>query len=273
MKPILAILHDDAASAAEQTLAAMLARQYSAAPDIADVLVVVGGNSRMLRALHEWSGSSKRLFGLSATEAAFLTNPRRSGPLHTRIARSRAAVVAPLVASIDRGSDERIVAFNEIAVSRASHRMIVIDVLIGGVHQIRLRGDGVLLATPFGSTAYNRSAGGPVIPLQAKVLALTPIALADPLRWRGALLPFNRRVTFRVDMHAGGPAQVTADHLAGRPIREVTVSTDERRAVTLLFDPELDLNERQLLAQFSSEAEPALWFKHQLIEHRRSPNR
>ena len=190
-------------------------------PAEADVLVALGGDGFMLQTLHRHGGLGKPVFGMKLGTVGFLMNHHRSEDLLTRIAAAEPAVLRPL--AIELNGKPRL------------------DELIC---------DGVMVATPAGSTAYNYSAHGPILPLGSRVIALTPIAPFRPRRWRGALLKADTEVRFRVLDPYKRPVSATADSHEVRDIVEVTIRESQERTVTLLFDPEHNLEERILSEQF-----------------------
>jgi NAD+ kinase len=245
--------HDNPAATAA---AAELERRYdTVAPAEADVLVVVGGDGFMLGMLHRSlvDGRDVPLYGLNRGTVGFLMNADEPGGLHDRISRAEATVLRPLeMTAADRhGAEHHQLAINEVAVLRSSPQSAALRVHVDGDLALdELIGDGVLVATSAGSTAYNCSAGGPIIPLAADLLALTPIAAFRPRNWRGALLDARTEVTIEVLEAGARPVSVTADRRQVADVAHVTVRTRRDLSLTVLFDPGHGLEERVLREQF-----------------------
>lgn len=237
---------------------AMLCRRYSwAEPDEAETLVAIGGDGFMLHTLHHMldEGRPRPVFGMNRGTVGFLMNDWRIDQLAERIAAARAFRVAPLQmkATCVSGEVYRHSAINEVSLLRETRQTAKIEVMVNGrVALPELACDGVLVATPAGSTAYNLSARGPILPLQAKMLALTPISPFRPRRWSGAILPDDTRVCFRVLEAENRPVSAVADQVEVRDVAQVEVELDRERSLTLLFDPEHALDERIAMEQFAT---------------------
>jgi NAD+ kinase len=183
----------------------------------------------------------------------FLMNEWRLDQLAERIAGAKAIRVAPLEmkATTVSGETSTHAAINEVSLLRETRQTAKIEVLVNGrVAMPELACDGVLVATPAGSTAYNLSARGPILPLQAKMLALTPISPFRPRRWSGAILPDDTAVCFRVLEPENRPVSAVADQFEVRDVAKVDIRLDRERSLTLLFDPEHALDERIAMEQF-----------------------
>ncbi|WP_118857291.1 NAD kinase [Sphingomonas mesophila] len=242
----------DVAQAAERSLAK---RYKPAGRDEADVLVVLGGDGFMLQTLHAMldAGDQRPLFGMNRGTVGFLMNEWKVGGLAERLAAAKAVKVRPLAMQATRldGSVAEHPAINEVSLLRQTRQAAQIELSVDGrVVMEELVCDGVLVATPAGSTAYNFSARGPILPLSANMLALTPIAPFRPRRWTGAILPDDVAVTLRVLEAAERPVAAVADQVEVRNVAEVRVTLDRKRALTLLFDPEHALDERIAMEQF-----------------------
>ncbi|MEO7366253.1 MAG: NAD kinase [Sphingomicrobium sp.] len=241
-----------------QAAATMLRRRYHWADvDRADTLVALGGDGFMLQTLHQMleSGTSRPVFGMNRGTFGFLMNEWRIDMLAERIAAAKAIRVAPLemVAKTLAGETHTHAAINEVSLLRETRQTAKIEVLVNGrVVLPELVCDGVLVATPAGSTAYNLSARGPILPLAAKMLALTPISPFRPRRWSGAILPDDTAVCFRVIEPRNRPVSAVADQFEVRDVAEVEVKLDRERSLTLLFDPEHALDERIAMEQFAT---------------------
>ncbi|WP_374377154.1 NAD kinase [Dongia sp.] len=221
----------------------------------ADVVVVLGGDGTMLRALHQTMNRKARIFGMNCGTVGFLMNRYDPAGLLERIRRAEQVILHPLqlTALTGDGQEHRLVAINEISLLRETAQAAKISIEIDGRERMNeLVCDGVLVATPAGSTAYNLSAHGPILPLASGVLALTPISAFRPRRWRGAILPQRAKLRFIIREPERRPVSATADFNEIREVTEVTVCQDQSTALTLLFDPEHHLEERILQEQFQA---------------------
>jgi len=232
-----------------------LIRRYGAAsPDRADVIVALGGDGFMLQTLHRHLDHDVPIFGMNRGSVGFLMNAYRETRLVERVARAESAVLHPLEmrAITAKGRRVRALAINEVSLLRQTRQAAKLSISIDGRARMdELICDGVLLATPAGSSAYNLSAHGPILPLGAGVLALTPISAFRPRRWRGAILPRGVHVTIDVLQHAKRPVSAVADHTEVRDVRRVEIDEDRSRSIKLLFDPEHNLEERIVAEQFT----------------------
>ncbi len=244
------------ASAAADAQAALqtLSRQYAhVPPHAAGIIVVLGGDGMMLNALSQWGPQGKRIYGMNRGTVGFLMNRFCAEDLEYRLDAARAAVIYPLRmdAVTTDGEHHTGLAINEVSLLRQTRMTARIRILVDGRERLAaLACDGVLVSTPAGSTAYNLSAQGPILPLGTPLLALTPICPFRPRRWRGALLPETASVVFDVLESDQRPVSATASELEVRHVRKVTVVSDRSTALTLLFDPEHHLEERILAEQF-----------------------
>lgn len=250
--PVLAFV---ASSAPEAQLAAKrLARFYGDnAPEKADVVVALGGDGFMLQTLHRFMGTEKPIYGMNRGSVGFLMNEFREDGLVERIAAAERSIVHPLnMRATDMGG--RVVtarALNEVSLLRQSYQAAKLEILIDDrVRLPELVADGVLVATPTGSTAYNFSANGPILPLNAPLIALTPLSAFRPRHWRGALLPDTTRITIRVKEAEKRPVAVVADHFETRDAAEVMIAMDRSINLVMLHDPGHSLDERILREQF-----------------------
>ncbi len=229
------------------------ARYGDVAPESADVIVPLGGDGFMLQTLHRLMSSGKPIYGMHRGTVGFLMNEYQEEGLRERIAAAEPTVIHPLRmrARDVRGVEHESRAINEVSVFRESYQAARLRILIDGKERLAdLVADGLLVATPAGSTAYNLSVQGPVIPINAPLLALTPISPFRPRRWRGALLPDRARVSIEVLEPDKRPAAAVADHDEVRSVRTVEVSMDHGIAIPMLFDPGHSLDERILREQF-----------------------
>jgi NAD+ kinase len=195
------------------------------------------------------------VFGMNRGTVGFLMNDWRIDRLEERIANAKAIRVAPLEmrATTVKGEQFTYAAINEVSLLRETRQTAKIEISVNGrVALPELACDGVLVATPAGSTAYNLSARGPILPLQAKMLALTPISPFRPRRWSGAILPDDTAVCFSILEAENRPVSAVADQIEVRDVARVEVRLDRERSLTLLFDPEHALDERIAMEQFAT---------------------
>ena len=237
-----------------QEACARLAKRYgNAAPETADVIVALGGDGLMLQTLHRFMTSGKPIYGMHRGTVGFLMNEFREEGLPERLAEATTTLIHPLLMrAVDaRGKRHEARAINEVSVFRQRHQAAHLRILIDGKERLaELAADGVMVATPAGSTAYNLSAQGPIIPINAPLLALTPISPFRPRRWRGALLPDTAKVEIEVLEGEKRPAAAVADHEEVRDVHKVEVGMDHGIAIPMLFDPGHSLDERILREQF-----------------------
>ncbi|SDP09828.1 NAD+ kinase [Phyllobacterium sp. YR620] len=219
----------------------------------ADVIVALGGDGFMLATLQNYMNQGKMIYGMNRGSVGFLMNEYKEEGLKERIEAAQAETIRPLKMVTETADGETFTAFalNEVSLLRQSYQAAKIRISVDG--QVRLEElicDGVMVATPAGSTAYNLSAQGPIIPLDARLLALTPVSAFRPRRWRGALLP--NRVTVRFDIlePEKRPVNAVADHTEVKSVLSVTVEEALQMRATILFDKNHSWNERILKEQF-----------------------
>jgi NAD+ kinase len=231
-----------------------LAQRYGdARPETADVIVALGGDGLMLTTLQRFMNSGKPIYGMHRGTVGFLMNEFAESNLHERLAAAQVTVIHPLLmrARDVAGRVHRHHAINEVSVFRQTYQAARLRVLVDGKERLaQLIADGILLSTPAGSTAYNFSVQGPIIPIDAPLLALTPISPFRPRRFRGALLPDRARVTIEVLEIEKRPVAAVADHNEVRSVRTVEINMDHSIAMNLLFDPGHSLDERIISEQF-----------------------
>jgi NAD+ kinase len=243
----------EAAQAAET----MLRKRYAfVAPDEAELIIALGGDGYLLHTLHEMLGRGRicPVFGMNRGTVGFLMNEWRLDGLNERVGRARPFTVAPIEMRATSVSGEQVShhAINEVSLLRETRQTAWIEVSVNGrVVLPELICDGVLVATPAGSTAYNLSAQGPILPLSSRLMALTPISPFRPRRWRGALIPDDLKIGFRVLDPIKRPVSAVADQREVRDVSTVEVCIDRTDALTLLFDPEHALDERIAMEQFA----------------------
>jgi NAD+ kinase len=237
---------------------ALLRSRYEFVPVLeADVVVALGGDGFLLHTLHEAlsAAAPKPVFGMNRGTFGFMMNEFETEDLPARIAAARGFTLHPLLMTAETIDGETITspAINEVSLLRETRQTAKIAIAIDGrVRMEELVCDGVLVATPAGSTAYNLSANGPILPLQSDLLALTPISPFRPRRWRGALLPQASVIEFRVLEAAKRPVSAVADQREVRDVASVRVVTDKSIRLELLFDPGYALDDRIVLEQFAS---------------------
>jgi NAD+ kinase len=231
-----------------------LARRYGdARPETADIIVALGGDGLMLATLQRFMNSGKPIYGMHRGTVGFLMNEFSEKGLTKRLAAAHVTVIHPLLmrARDMAGRTHRHHAINEVSVFRQTYQAARLRILVDGKERLpALVADGVLLSTPAGSTAYNLSVQGPIIPIGAALLALTPISPFRPRRWRGALLPDRAEVTVEVLDAEKRPVAAVADHNEVRSVRCVEICMDHSIAMHMLFDPGHSLDERILREQF-----------------------
>ena len=236
----------------------LLRRRYSWADEAeAETLVALGGDGFMLQTLHTMleDGHARPVFGMNRGTFGFLMNEWRLDRLAERIEGAKHIRVAPLAmeATTIRGDTWTHPAINEVSLLRETRQTAKLEISVDGrVVMPELVADGVLVATPAGSTAYNLSAHGPILPLAAKMLALTPISPFRPRRWSGAILPDEVSVQLRVLEADKRPVAAVADQFEVREVCTVSITLDRSRPLTLLFDPEHALDERIAMEQFAT---------------------
>lgn len=238
---------------AQSALARLCERYGQSDPADAEVIVALGGDGLMLQTLHRFMGTGKPIYGMNRGSVGFLMNEFRERGLTKRLASAQRAVVHPLSmhAVDENGTEVQARAINEVSLLRRSYQAAKLRISVDG--QVRLDeliADGILLATPAGSTAYNLSANGPILPLDAPLLALTPISAFRPRRWRGALLPEHAEVLIEVLEPAKRPVSAVADHTQIDNVVRVSIAIDRSVDLVMLHDPGHSLDERILREQF-----------------------
>jgi NAD+ kinase len=225
----------------------------NAAAKDSDIIVALGGDGLMLQTLHKFMTAGKPIYGMHRGTVGFLMNDFNEDDLLKRLDAAQTTVIHPLVMATTGadGSKQKFHAINEVSIFRQSHQAARLRILIDGKARLEeLVADGALVSTPAGSTAYNLSAQGPIIPIAAPLLALTPISPFRPRRWRGALLPDRAHVTIEVLDPKKRPAAAVADHDEVRNVQSVEIHMDHGIAMHMMFDPGHSLDERILREQF-----------------------
>jgi NAD+ kinase len=252
--PVRTIAFVASGNPSAQEAAATLRRQYgSVDPQEADVVVALGGDGLMLQTQHRFMGTGKPIYGMNKGTVGFLMNEFAEDGLPERLAAAHRSVVHPLLMEVwDIENRPHIArAINEVSMLRQIHQAAKLRISVDGkVRMNELIADGVLIATPAGSTAYNLSVGGPILPLNAPLLTLTPISAFRPRRWRGALLPDRAKIEIEVIEPVLRPTSAVADHTEFRSVKRVDVCMDRGIDLVMLHDPSHSLDERILREQF-----------------------
>ena len=239
-----------------QSAFADLVKRYKNIPaDEADAIVALGGDGFMLRVMHDYKDANKPIYGMNRGSVGFMMNAYTPDDLPARLARAEPVTLRPLVMTTITmsGKKEEAIAINDVSLFREIQQAAKIKITVDDIVRLEeLICDGILLCTPAGSTAYNLSAHGPIVPIASDVLCLTPISAFRPRRWRGAILPNNARVKFEILEGQKRPVSACADAYEVRNVASVEVSLDKSTNLTMLFDPEHDLEERILSEQFAS---------------------
>ena len=221
---------------------------------MADVIVALGGDGLMLQTLHRFMDANKPIYGMNRGSVGFLMNEfheARSRAPYRGARRPRSSIRCVMVATDMEGEIAKARAINEVSVLRQSYQAAKIRISIDGKERLcELVADGLLVATPAGSTAYNLSVDGPILPLDAPLMALTPISAFRPRRWRGALLPHRAHVTLDILEPHKRPVAAVADHFELKDVVKVEVAMDHATSLVILHDPGHSLDERILREQF-----------------------
>jgi NAD+ kinase len=250
----MAVLASDTSEA--QAAAERLSLRYQTHPiDDADVIVALGGDGLMLQTLHQYMRRGTPIYGMNCGTVGFLMNEYSEEDLLARLSRARTNLLRPLrMRTVQaNGTEQEALAINEVSMLRQTRQAAKLRIHVDGkVRLDELICDGALVSTPAGSTAYNLSAHGPILPIEAGVLALTPISAFRPRRWRGAIL--SHTATVRIEVLEAGkrPVSAVADHTEVRDVVDVAVEEASDITVPILFDADHDLDERILAEQFSS---------------------
>lgn len=241
------------AQEAEAARAYLDERYGGVSPAEANVVVALGGDGLMLQTLHAFMDTGTPIYGMNRGSVGFLMNEYRPDRLAERLAVAHRTAVHPLVMkAVDAaGTEHRSYAINEVSLLRQTYQAAKLRITIDGKTRLEeLVCDGILVATPAGSTAYNLSAHGPILPIYAPLLALTPISAFRPRTWRGALLPDSVTVTLDILEPRKRPVSAVADNVEFRSVEQVIVSQAKDAKSTILFDPDHSWDERILTEQF-----------------------
>jgi NAD+ kinase len=238
---------------AREALTYLSHRYGNADPEEASAVVALGGDGLMLQTLHKFMRRKLPIYGMNRGSVGFLMNEYRSDELPERLARAKSNIIHPLRMKTEMmyGATGEALAINEVSIFRLSHQAARMRIAVDGKTRLdELICDGLLVSTPAGSTAYNFSAGGPILPNNASLLTLTPVSPFRPRRWRGAVLPSSARVTVDVLEAEKRPMSTVADHTGIRNVVKVEIYEDRDIGIQLLFDPGHELGERILAEQF-----------------------
>lgn len=242
---------------AQQALAELKGLYGNVPPEKAEAICVLGGDGTMLHALHQFADYQAPIFGMNLGTLGFLLNTYQREGLLERIQKAKRFDIHPLEMEADDkdGETHKLVAFNEVSVLRETHNSAKIRIFVNDILRLKeLVCDGVMVSTPVGSTAYNSSAGGPILPLTANILPVTPISVFRPRHWPGALLRNDKRIKFEIINPIERPVSVTADSKEVRDVREVRIQEARDVTKTLLFDDENTLGDRIFKEQFADYA-------------------
>lgn len=233
---------------------ALKARYGHVAQEHADIIVALGGDGFMLSTLHETQDVDAPVYGMNQGTVGFLMNEYAEEDLLVRLAAAEPAIIHPLhmTATCADGTKTKALAINEVSLLRAGPQAAKLQISVDGrVRLEELVCDGALVSTPAGSTAYNYSAHGPILPIGADILALTAVAAFRPRRWRGALLPMGAHIRFDVLEAQKRPVSATADSTEVRDVIAVDIRSEPSIKHTLMFDPGHGLEERLIREQFA----------------------
>jgi NAD+ kinase len=222
-------------------------------PEEATAVIALGGDGFMLQTQHEYMNSGLPIYGMNKGTVGFLMNEYKPDNLRQRISRALKSKIRPLsmMATDMDGKTHEAIAINEVSLLRQSYQAASLSITTDGKERLEaLVCDGILVATPAGSTAYNLSAHGPILPLGAPLLALTPVSPFRPRRWRGALLPNTVEVIIKVNEPEKRPVNAVADHTEIKSVKEVSIKLDMENSGLILFDPDHSWDDRILAEQF-----------------------
>lgn len=240
---------------AQDALAALESAYGNTTPEEADVIVVLGGDGMMLNALHKFHSLKKPFYGMNLGTLGFLLNDYKLGHLPERLNDAMSFQTHPLRMNVTdiHGKTHEEIAFNEVSLLRQGHMTAKIRIHVNGTQRLdEVICDGLLLATPMGSTAYNSSAGGPIVPLGANLLPMTPISVFRPRKWKGALLNNTSEVHFEILEGDERGVSATADSHEIRDVSSVKIHESRSIGCSILFDPDNHLAERVITEQFAT---------------------
>ncbi len=222
-------------------------------PEQADLIIVIGGDGSMLHALHNYMHLDIPFYGINAGSIGFMMNKFYIENFIENLKHSKIAKLYPLemTAINTDGKIESALAINEVSIFRKTNQAAKFKIIIDGIERMSMSADGALVSTPAGSSAYNLSAGGPIVPLTSKVLCLTPICPFRPRRWSGALLPVGAQIKFEIIDSKKRPVHAVADFFESKNIASVTIRSTDKKVIKLLFDQHHTFEDRVIKEQFS----------------------
>ncbi|MFL2815048.1 MAG: NAD kinase [Candidatus Puniceispirillales bacterium] len=238
---------------AKQALKKFKERYKQSEIDDSDAIIAIGGDGMLLKALRNSLKANIPVFGLNKGNVGFLMNELSYEDLEKRVSIANKVITHPLKMKTNNIDNETVTesAVNEVSLSRQTHQAAHLKIIIDNKERLsELVCDGILVSTPIGSTAYNLSAHGPIIPLNANILALTPISAFRPRRWKGALLPENVKIRIEILDFKRRTVSATADNIEVRNIKKIEIFADKTKTLTLLHDPGHSLDERIMKEQF-----------------------
>ena len=238
---------------AKQALKKFKERYKQSEIDVSDAIIAIGGDGMLLKALRNSLEANIPVFGLNRGNVGFLMNELSYEDLEKRVSIANKVITHPLKMKTNNIGNETVTesAVNEVSLSRQTHQAAHLKIIIDNKERLsELVCDGILVSTPIGSTAYNLSAHGPIIPLNANILALTPISAFRPRRWKGALLPENVKIRIEILDFKRRTVSATADNIEVRNIKKIEIFADKTKTLTLLHDPGHSLDERIMKEQF-----------------------
>lgn len=223
-----------------------------AEPENADIIIVIGGDGSLLHAMHKYMNLKIPFYGINAGSVGFLMNDFHIKNFITNLKEAKATKLYPLEMQVTDINNEvsKALAINEVSIFRKTNQLAKFDIEINGIKRMQLSADGALVSTPAGSSAYNLSAGGHIIPLSSKVLCLTPICPFRPRRWKGALLPIDIQINFNIIDYTERPVNAVADFYEFKNIKTVTIKSYDKQFITILFDKHHTFEDRVIKEQF-----------------------
>ncbi|MFK8039743.1 MAG: NAD kinase [Rickettsiaceae bacterium] len=249
------VLHNNSAEALEISHLLSLSCNIVLSIEDATIIIVIGGDGQLLHALHQYMDLNKIFYGINVGTIGFLMNSFNKNKILEKIANASMAQLNPLVMKVQDidGNMHTALAINEVSIFRNTNQSAKIRVLVDGFQRMEeLISDGLMVSTPAGSSAYNLSAGGPILPLDSNVLCLTPICAFRPRRWGGALLPVNSKITFEILEVHKRPVNAAADFYEYRNIKSLEIESLPSKTINLLFDQHHNLEDRIIKEQFRS---------------------